>query len=92
MGEAIGRFFPEGTCVTRPKGGFILWVQLPEAVDSRHLYWEAKKMGISIAPGFIFSATDHFNNYIRLNAAFWSKNKQWAVEALGKMISKQLTS
>ncbi|MCP4023836.1 MAG: PLP-dependent aminotransferase family protein [Desulfobacteraceae bacterium] len=91
MGEAIGRFFPEGTCVTRPKGGFVLWVQLPKSVNSRRLYGEAKKFGISIAPGSIFSTTDHFNNYIRLNAAFWSKKNQWAVETLGKIILKQLT-
>jgi len=26
---AIGRWFPEGTSVTRPMGGFILWVQCP---------------------------------------------------------------
>ena len=87
MRDAIGRFFPEGTCVTNPKGGFILWVQLPDGVDSRCLYWEAKKLGISISPGIIFSATGQFNNYIRLNAAFYSENKHWAVEALGKIIS-----
>lgn len=92
MREAIGRFFPEGTCVTSPKGGFILWVQLPDSVDSRCLYWEAKKLGISISPGSIFSVTDHFDNYIRLNAAFYSKKNHWAVETLGKIISKQLTS
>ncbi|WP_022669074.1 PLP-dependent aminotransferase family protein [Desulfospira joergensenii] len=88
MRDAIGRFFPEGTCVTNPKGGFILWIQLPDSVDSRCLYWEAKKLGISISPGIIFSATGQFNNYIRLNAAFYSETNQWAVETLGKIISK----
>lgn len=87
MGEAINRFFPEGTFVTRPKGGFLLWIQLPEYVDSRRLYGEAKKLGISIAPGAIFSTTDQFNNCIRLNAAFWSRKNQWAIEILGKLIS-----
>ncbi len=29
----LREFFPCGICVTRPKGGFMLWVELPEQVD-----------------------------------------------------------
>lgn len=34
MTEAICRNFPEGTKVTRPSGGQVLWVELPESIDS----------------------------------------------------------
>jgi DNA-binding transcriptional MocR family regulator len=92
MGEAIGRHFPPGTCVTRPKGGFTLWVELPRAVDSRSLYAQAIKLGITTAPGAIFSTSQRYNNYIRLNAAFWAPGVEWAVEALGRLIKEMVAS
>lgn len=90
MAEAVGRHFPPGTRVTRPSGGFTLWVELPTEVDSLALYGLAEKQGITIAPGRIFSTTDTFNHCIRLNAALWSDRTRWAVEALGRMVH-QLT-
>jgi DNA-binding transcriptional MocR family regulator len=82
--NAIGRHFPQGTRVTHPEGGFILWVEMPEEVDSLKLYEAALQNGISIAPGIIFSITgDKFNNCIRLNAAFWSERIEQALETLG---------
>jgi DNA-binding transcriptional MocR family regulator len=29
----LREYFPCGICVTRPKGGYMLWVELPEHVD-----------------------------------------------------------
>ena len=87
MSDAVGRYFPQGTCISRPKGSFTLWIQMPEGVDSRTIYIRAKKVGISIAPGTIFSVTDKYRNYIRLNAAFFSERVEWAVEALGRIVN-----
>ncbi len=85
MREAIGRRFPEGTRVTRPEGGFILWVEMPERIDAIRLYRDALERGISIAPGPIFTITDKFRNCIRLNAAFWSMRVEQALETLGAL-------
>ena len=38
----IGHHFPKGTKVTRPKGGFLLWVELPQRVDSLKLHGKSK--------------------------------------------------
>jgi DNA-binding transcriptional MocR family regulator len=82
--NAIGRYFPRGTRVTHPEGGFILWIEMPEEVDSLQLYERALQNGISIAPGIIFSINgDKFNNCIRLNASFWSERIEQALETLG---------
>lgn len=70
MAQSILAHFPAGTRVTTPQGGFVLWVQLPEHVDSLQLYHRALQSGITIAPGYIFSATARFRNFIRLNAAY----------------------
>jgi DNA-binding transcriptional MocR family regulator len=85
MGEAIGRHFPPGTRVTRPAGGSILWLELPEYVDAVELYGDALKEGITIAPGPIFSATGKYRNNIRLNAAFWSERIELAIKTLGTL-------
>lgn len=53
---AISRYFPEGTRVTRPLGGFVLWVELPKSVNSLELHRKALREKISIIPGSIFSA------------------------------------
>ncbi|MBI5419984.1 MAG: PLP-dependent aminotransferase family protein, partial [Deltaproteobacteria bacterium] len=83
MRDAVGRFFPGGTRVTRPEGGFILWVEMPGEVDALKLYEEALREGISVAPGAIFTAGDKFRNCIRLNAAFWSERAEQALETVG---------
>ncbi len=85
MAKAVERYFPEGTRVTRPSGGFVLWVQMPEQVDSLKLYEEALHAGITIAPGPIFSAKQKFRNYARLNAGYWSATIERAVATLGRL-------
>ncbi|MFY0573196.1 hypothetical protein ACN28S_01460 [Cystobacter fuscus] len=59
--------FPEGSRLTQPRGGFVLWVELPKRVDSVELYRRALEEGISISPGVLFSASGGYRNYIRLN-------------------------
>lgn len=83
MSQAVGKFFPQGTKVSRPAGGFMLWVEMPEYVDSRKLYEQALKAGITIAPGPIFSVRQGYRNHIRLNAAYWSDKIEKAVATLG---------
>jgi DNA-binding transcriptional MocR family regulator len=88
MSDAVMRYFPEGTRLTRPTGGFILWVQLPEKIDSLELYKLALQGGITLAPGHVFSATYQFSNFIRLNAATFNYSTERALERLGEMIAQ----
>ena len=83
MRDAVARYFPQCTRVTRPSGGFILWVEMPEQVDAITLYEKALQKGISVAPGPIFTLGDRFRNCVRLNAAFWSEQTEQALETLG---------
>jgi DNA-binding transcriptional MocR family regulator len=83
MSEAICRHFPNGTRMTQPMGGFVLWIQLPRTVDAVTLYAEARRAGVSIAPGPIFSAQDGYRNFIRLNAGRWSKKAEQGIALLG---------
>ena len=85
MGDAIGRCFPAGTRVSRPLGGFVLWVEMPEAVDALKLYERSRQAGITFAPGPLFSASGKYQNCIRLNAAFWCDEVERAVATLGAL-------
>jgi DNA-binding transcriptional MocR family regulator len=87
--RAVERHFPEGIRVSRPTGGFVVWIQLPEAMDALDLYAKALQHNIAIAPGHIFSSSDHYRNFIRLNAANWSDTAAAAVETLGGLLTKQ---
>jgi DNA-binding transcriptional MocR family regulator len=90
MADAIGRAFPEGTRVSRPQGGFVLWVEMPKKVDSILLYKKAKGQGITIAPGSIFSIEGKYRNCVRLNAACWNPSVEVAIDTLGRLAAEQL--
>jgi DNA-binding transcriptional MocR family regulator len=81
--EAVIRYFPAGTRVSRPEGGYILWVEMPEEYNAFRLYEAALQEGIGIAPGRIFTIGDRYGNCFRLNAAFWSERTEAALETLG---------
>ncbi len=45
------RYFPSGTRLGSPEGGYFLWVEFPEGVDTLQMHWDALDRGINIAPG-----------------------------------------
>lgn len=54
--------------INQPQGGYALWVQLPETIDSLAMYRYAQKHRINIVPGLVFGEDERYNNCIRLNA------------------------
>jgi len=85
--EAIARYFPEGTRISDPRGGFVLWVQLPGEIDTGQLTERAMQEKISIVPGLMFSATKRYSNFLRLCAGFtWSEAAEQGVKRLGELI------
>lgn len=65
--EAVRDFFPEGTRVTVPQGGYFAWLELPRTVDTLVLHQRALAHNISVAPGAIFCAREDFSHALRLN-------------------------
>ncbi len=87
--EAIERYFPGGIRLTAPSGGYFLWVKLPDGVNSLELHRAALNLGISVAPGPIFSAQKGFTDYVRLNYGHpWSEEMEAAIAVLGKIIHR----
>ena len=89
--QAIIDYFPEDTKVSRPHGGFILWVELNKKVNTFKLRIEAMKHHISIVPGKIFSASSNYNNCIRISFGKpWDDDADYGLMMLGKIIKKML--
>lgn len=88
MLASAARHFPAETRVTRPSGGYFLWFEFPERVDSLQLFQLALAQGISLAPGPIFSATRSFRHCARLNHGHpWDAQSEKAMALLGRILS-----
>jgi len=84
--DAVGRYFPEDTAVSRPDGGFVLWVQMPVGADSDVVFSKARRSHISILPGRAFSTSDQYRNCIRINCAReWDESIDAALRRLGRL-------
>ncbi len=91
MTRAIDRSFPATTRVTRPAGGFVLWLELPASFDSRRLFAAAIARGICFAPGDLFSAAKTHRNCFRLSCGHvWNDRIERSIETLGALAAKIL--
>ncbi|HEX2101423.1 MAG TPA: PLP-dependent aminotransferase family protein, partial [Candidatus Synoicihabitans sp.] len=89
--QAIVRCFPAGTRISRPAGGFILWLELPVAIDTTRLHQEALDARISTAPGVLFSVKDRYRHCLRINCGLpWGERVESALETLGRLAARQL--
>ncbi len=81
--------FPAGTRVTQPRGGLVLWVELPFPVEGLTLANEALSAGISIAPGALFATSDKFANHFRLACCHrWSPVIEAATYRLAELVRR----
>ena len=91
MVRAVEASFPAGTKVSRPAGGFVLWLELLKPFDSRALFDEALEHGICFAPGDVFSANRRHRHCLRLSAGHaWNDQMDRGVRRLGQLARTQL--
>jgi len=87
--QGILQYFPADTKVSRPQGGFVLWIQLDRKLNAYRLYQEALKHNVSVAPGQLFSGKGQFANCLRLSYARpWDAEVEEALRMLGALIKK----
>jgi DNA-binding transcriptional MocR family regulator len=87
--QGILQYFPAGTKVSRPQGGFVLWIELDRQINAYKLYREALKHDISIGPGQLFSAQGQFGNCLRLSYARpWDAEVEEGLRTLGNLIRR----
>ena len=89
---AVASSFPDGTRVSRPRGGCFLWVELPEQVDALQLHARSRDAGVAIAPGHLFSPSHVHRNGIRFSCGEpWSERIEAAVRTVGRL-ARQLAA
>ena len=89
--QAIIEYFPGDTKISRPQGGFVLWLELNKKINSFKLRTEAMQYKISVVPGRIFSASCNYSNFIRISFGKpWSEDVDYGLMMLGKLIKKMI--
>ena len=83
----VSEHFPASVRTSKPVGGSVLWLELPQNVDAEQLFDDAIGVGISIAPGQIFSPCTCYRNFIRLSYGHpWTEKTEYAIEWLGRQV------
>ncbi len=89
--QGIMQYFPEDTKVSRPQGGFVLWIELNKKINAYKVCTEALKHNISVAPGQIFSSCSCYKNYLRISYGKpWNEDVEYGLMMLGKVIKKMV--
>ncbi len=84
--EIVRESFPQGTRVSDPPGGMLLWVELPAGVDTQRLLERALPERISFIPGTLFSTRQRYGNCLRLGlGGRWGAQQQAALARLGAL-------
>ncbi|MUV04377.1 aminotransferase class I/II-fold pyridoxal phosphate-dependent enzyme [Flavobacterium rakeshii] len=72
--------FPEETMVTTPKGGYNIWVKMPDYVNMDSFYSECEKIGVRFTPGLTFSFSNIFEKNFRI--VFADKFSEKRIQAI----------
>lgn len=89
----VGRHFPPGTRATQPRGGFLLWIELPSSVDALELFHAALDRRIVIMPGQVYSKGARYRHCIRLSCCQEMDERYTdAIQTLGELASSLFQS
>jgi len=82
----IEQHFPEGTKITSPLGGLVIWAELPPYINTTEVQDLAIKHGVSFGPGELFSNDGDYKNYLRISyCTEWSARTEKAIIKLGEL-------
>jgi DNA-binding transcriptional MocR family regulator len=88
--QCLSEYLPKDARITRPQGGYVLWIELPKRINTFELYLEAIQHHVSIAPGQIFSTHGHYQNCLRLSfGRSYDQEVENGLKILGQLIQKR---
>lgn len=87
--EVLAATLPGSVTIHYQPGGYFLWLELPEGLDSRQLSERALAHNISIAPGNLFTPQGTPTRFFRLNvSSVWGTAEQQAIVTLSRIINE----
>lgn len=91
MLSCIEEFFPKNLSYSKPEGGLFIWVELPEGVDSTHIFTKCLKNNVACVPGVPFFPNGTQKNSLRLNYSNMSKEKIIeGMKRMGEVLHREL--
>jgi DNA-binding transcriptional MocR family regulator len=88
--DALEEHMPDGANWTEPQGGYQVWLELPEGIDSATLGAEAARAGVLFAPGHQFNVDGRPSNALRLTVAMADEPAiTRAVSTLGALLRER---
>ncbi|MCT9855098.1 PLP-dependent aminotransferase family protein [Priestia megaterium] len=92
MLSCIEEFFPENLSYSKPEGGLFIWVELPQGIDSAHIFSECLKNNVACVPGTPFFPNGTRNNALRLNYSNMSAEQiVEGMKRMGDVLHRELT-
>ena len=89
--KKIALHFPAGTILSQPKGGYILWVELPKGCNTTAMFDSAIQQGIAFLPGQLFSSKGKYLNCLRINCSVSIDQKtEQAIQQLGVIAEQNI--
>jgi 2-aminoadipate transaminase len=93
MLAALEREMPRGVSWTKPKGGFFLWVTLPEGLDSTDVLGEARTNLVDFIAGPAFYADGSGRNALRLSFSAVSEEQiDTGIARLAEVVKARMTA
>lgn len=90
--QAIHMYFPASVKVSQPRGGFVLWLELSEGINTFEVFKRAIQEHISIAPGQLFSLQADYSQFLRISFGMpFTARIEQALKRLGQIV-KELES
>ena len=87
LAKAVDQYLPESISFEAPRGGFFLWVRLPEGLEAKKLRRASVPHQVNFQPGVNFSASGELRNFIRLCFVYYNSDKlREGVRRLGNVM------
>lgn len=91
MLSCIEEFFPKNLSYSKPEGGLFIWIELPEDIDSTHIFTECLKNNVACVPGVPFFPNGTQKNTLRLNYSNMPKEKiMEGMKRMGEVLHREL--
>lgn len=88
--EALASELPEPARWTEPDGGYQVWVELPEPIDTADLLGDATRRGLLFAPGYQFHVDGRASSALRLTVALTDEAQiRRGVAVLGEVVRER---
>ena len=88
--EALAQYLPPGARFARPEGGYQVWVELPDAIDTSELLPDAVAAGVLFAPGAQFHHDRRPSHGLRLRYAMADEAElREGAAVLGEVVTRR---